>query len=218
MSVPPASAPRWAPNNPPQKTYPPSRGHPPQHPTSTPSLCPKTQLHPGAEFHGGTQDPHNLSGAPQIPLPPLPQVARDRAVKHWKFVEDLEDIDRDYGSGYPNGRSGWGLGGTGVSGPQGTLMSRRSSRLPPQTPRRRNGCGGTSSLSLGSPSSCASAGGRRRSCCSAGGSPSSGTREGVRMGGEESYRGCCSSGGSQCDAVGGSVVKGLWDEKGKVPV
>lgn len=38
------------------------------------------------------------------------------------------------------------------------------------------------------------------------------------MGGEESYRGCCSSGGSQCDAVGGSVVKGLWDEKGKVPV
>ncbi|XP_074882912.1 ribonuclease H2 subunit A isoform X2 [Buteo buteo] len=31
------------------------------------------------------------------------KVARDRAVKHWKFVEDLEDIDRDYGSGYPNG-------------------------------------------------------------------------------------------------------------------
>uniref|UniRef100_A0A8B9NP77 Ribonuclease n=1 Tax=Accipiter nisus TaxID=211598 RepID=A0A8B9NP77_9AVES len=30
------------------------------------------------------------------------KVARDRAVKHWKFVEDLEDIDRDYGSGYPN--------------------------------------------------------------------------------------------------------------------
>ncbi|XP_052655681.1 ribonuclease H2 subunit A isoform X1 [Harpia harpyja] len=30
------------------------------------------------------------------------KVARDWAVKHWKFVEDLEDIDRDYGSGYPN--------------------------------------------------------------------------------------------------------------------
>ncbi|XP_072704570.1 ribonuclease H2 subunit A isoform X3 [Ciconia boyciana] len=30
------------------------------------------------------------------------EVARDRAVKHWKFVEDLGDIDRDYGSGYPN--------------------------------------------------------------------------------------------------------------------
>ncbi|XP_072704568.1 ribonuclease H2 subunit A isoform X2 [Ciconia boyciana] len=30
------------------------------------------------------------------------KVARDRAVKHWKFVEDLGDIDRDYGSGYPN--------------------------------------------------------------------------------------------------------------------
>ncbi|CAN0025259.1 unnamed protein product [Bubo scandiacus] len=30
------------------------------------------------------------------------KVARDRAVKHWKFVEDLGEIDRDYGSGYPN--------------------------------------------------------------------------------------------------------------------
>ncbi|XP_059689068.1 ribonuclease H2 subunit A [Gavia stellata] len=30
------------------------------------------------------------------------KVARDRAVKHWKFAEDLGDIDRDYGSGYPN--------------------------------------------------------------------------------------------------------------------
>ncbi|KAM6229548.1 LOW QUALITY PROTEIN: ribonuclease H2 subunit A [Spheniscus humboldti] len=30
------------------------------------------------------------------------KVARDRAMKHWKFVEDLGDIDRDYGSGYPN--------------------------------------------------------------------------------------------------------------------
>ncbi|XP_075581342.1 ribonuclease H2 subunit A [Pelecanus crispus] len=30
------------------------------------------------------------------------KVARDHAVKHWKFVEDLGDIDRDYGSGYPN--------------------------------------------------------------------------------------------------------------------
>ncbi|KAM9251531.1 LOW QUALITY PROTEIN: ribonuclease H2 subunit A [Cariama cristata] len=30
------------------------------------------------------------------------KVARDRAVKHWKFVEDLGDVDRDYGSGYPN--------------------------------------------------------------------------------------------------------------------
>ncbi|XP_074990192.1 ribonuclease H2 subunit A isoform X1 [Calonectris borealis] len=30
------------------------------------------------------------------------KVARDRALKHWKFVEDLGDIDRDYGSGYPN--------------------------------------------------------------------------------------------------------------------
>ncbi|NWR95904.1 RNH2A Ribonuclease, partial [Furnarius figulus] len=31
------------------------------------------------------------------------KVARDRAVAHWNFVEDLgEDMDRDYGSGYPN--------------------------------------------------------------------------------------------------------------------
>ncbi|XP_075594149.1 ribonuclease H2 subunit A [Balearica regulorum gibbericeps] len=30
------------------------------------------------------------------------KVARDRAVKNWSFVEDLGDIDRDYGSGYPN--------------------------------------------------------------------------------------------------------------------
>lgn len=32
-----------------------------------------------------------------------PQVARDQAVKHWKFVEKLQDLDTDYGSGYPNG-------------------------------------------------------------------------------------------------------------------
>nr|XP_056718336.1 ribonuclease H2 subunit A [Euleptes europaea] len=30
------------------------------------------------------------------------KVARDRAVKNWKFVEDLEDAALDYGSGYPN--------------------------------------------------------------------------------------------------------------------
>ncbi|XP_053320773.1 ribonuclease H2 subunit A [Spea bombifrons] len=30
------------------------------------------------------------------------KVARDRAVKGWKFVEDLGDIDTNYGSGYPN--------------------------------------------------------------------------------------------------------------------
>uniref|UniRef100_A0A669QZN0 Ribonuclease n=1 Tax=Phasianus colchicus TaxID=9054 RepID=A0A669QZN0_PHACC len=31
------------------------------------------------------------------------KVARDRAVKCWNFTEDLgDDIDRDYGSGYPN--------------------------------------------------------------------------------------------------------------------
>ncbi|XP_069738496.1 ribonuclease H2 subunit A isoform X1 [Phaenicophaeus curvirostris] len=30
------------------------------------------------------------------------KVARDCAVKHWKFEEDLGEIDRDYGSGYPN--------------------------------------------------------------------------------------------------------------------
>lgn len=32
-----------------------------------------------------------------------PQVARDQAVKNWKFVEKLQDLDTDYGSGYPNG-------------------------------------------------------------------------------------------------------------------
>lgn len=32
------------------------------------------------------------------------QVARDRAVEHWKFSEDLGEVDTDYGSGYPNGR------------------------------------------------------------------------------------------------------------------
>ncbi|XP_032995682.1 ribonuclease H2 subunit A [Lacerta agilis] len=30
------------------------------------------------------------------------KVARDRVVKNWKFLEDLEDVDLDYGSGYPN--------------------------------------------------------------------------------------------------------------------
>nr|XP_033780104.1 ribonuclease H2 subunit A [Geotrypetes seraphini] len=30
------------------------------------------------------------------------KVARDYAVKHWKFLEDLEDVNLDYGSGYPN--------------------------------------------------------------------------------------------------------------------
>lgn len=32
------------------------------------------------------------------------QVARDQAVKNWKFVEDLENVNLDYGSGYPNGK------------------------------------------------------------------------------------------------------------------
>uniref|UniRef100_A0A8C4L8X6 Ribonuclease n=1 Tax=Equus asinus TaxID=9793 RepID=A0A8C4L8X6_EQUAS len=30
------------------------------------------------------------------------KVARDQAVKNWKFVEKLQDSDTDYGSGYPN--------------------------------------------------------------------------------------------------------------------
>ncbi|OCT90463.1 hypothetical protein XELAEV_18019079mg [Xenopus laevis] len=30
------------------------------------------------------------------------KVARDRVVKDWKFVEDLGELDADYGSGYPN--------------------------------------------------------------------------------------------------------------------
>ncbi|XP_007993619.1 ribonuclease H2 subunit A [Chlorocebus sabaeus] len=30
------------------------------------------------------------------------KVARDQAVKKWKFVEKLQDSDTDYGSGYPN--------------------------------------------------------------------------------------------------------------------
>nr|XP_004672511.1 ribonuclease H2 subunit A [Jaculus jaculus] len=30
------------------------------------------------------------------------KVARDRAVKTWRFVESLQDVDADYGSGYPN--------------------------------------------------------------------------------------------------------------------
>ncbi|XP_029413257.1 ribonuclease H2 subunit A isoform X2 [Nannospalax galili] len=30
------------------------------------------------------------------------KVARDQAVKNWQFVENLEDLDSDYGSGYPN--------------------------------------------------------------------------------------------------------------------
>uniref|UniRef100_UPI00398F5074 ribonuclease H2 subunit A isoform X3 n=1 Tax=Pristiophorus japonicus TaxID=55135 RepID=UPI00398F5074 len=30
------------------------------------------------------------------------KVARDHAVQSWKFVEDLEDLNLDYGSGYPN--------------------------------------------------------------------------------------------------------------------
>ncbi|XP_063305651.1 ribonuclease H2 subunit A [Pelobates fuscus] len=30
------------------------------------------------------------------------KVARDRVVKGWKFLEDLGDIDMNYGSGYPN--------------------------------------------------------------------------------------------------------------------
>lgn len=34
----------------------------------------------------------------------LSQVARDHAVKDWKFTEDLGRVDTDYGSGYPNGQ------------------------------------------------------------------------------------------------------------------
>ncbi|XP_010611670.1 ribonuclease H2 subunit A isoform X2 [Fukomys damarensis] len=30
------------------------------------------------------------------------KVARDQAVKSWQFVEKLQDLDADYGSGYPN--------------------------------------------------------------------------------------------------------------------
>lgn len=30
------------------------------------------------------------------------KVARDRAVKSWRFVEELEELDAEYGSGYPN--------------------------------------------------------------------------------------------------------------------
>lgn len=33
----------------------------------------------------------------------FPQVARDQVVKNWQFVEKLQDLDIDYGSGYPNG-------------------------------------------------------------------------------------------------------------------
>ncbi|KAK7797152.1 hypothetical protein U0070_020291 [Myodes glareolus] len=33
---------------------------------------------------------------------PCLQVARDQAVKNWQFVESLQDLDSDYGSGYPN--------------------------------------------------------------------------------------------------------------------
>ncbi|XP_074835892.1 ribonuclease H2 subunit A isoform X2 [Carettochelys insculpta] len=31
------------------------------------------------------------------------KVARDRAVKNWRFLEDLGDVSLEYGSGYPNG-------------------------------------------------------------------------------------------------------------------
>uniref|UniRef100_K7FZC5 Ribonuclease n=2 Tax=Pelodiscus sinensis TaxID=13735 RepID=K7FZC5_PELSI len=30
------------------------------------------------------------------------KVARDRAVKNWRFLEDLGDVSLEYGSGYPN--------------------------------------------------------------------------------------------------------------------
>ncbi|CAF92580.1 unnamed protein product, partial [Tetraodon nigroviridis] len=30
------------------------------------------------------------------------KVARDHAVKHWRFAEELGEADTDYGSGYPN--------------------------------------------------------------------------------------------------------------------
>lgn len=33
------------------------------------------------------------------------QVARDFAVKHWRFGEALGEVDADYGSGYPSGTS-----------------------------------------------------------------------------------------------------------------
>ena len=31
------------------------------------------------------------------------QVARDRAVKNWHFVEEIEMEENNFGSGYPNG-------------------------------------------------------------------------------------------------------------------
>ena len=30
------------------------------------------------------------------------KVTRDKAVKNWQFVENLQDLDSDYGSGYPS--------------------------------------------------------------------------------------------------------------------
>uniref|UniRef100_H3AGP5 Ribonuclease n=1 Tax=Latimeria chalumnae TaxID=7897 RepID=H3AGP5_LATCH len=37
-----------------------------------------------------------------FPVISYSKVARDHAVKSWKFVEDLGDINLEYGSGYPN--------------------------------------------------------------------------------------------------------------------
>ena len=73
---------------------------------SAASICAKVRLllamasssHPPAHVAGvpasGEGDPKFLS---------CPQVARDQAVKSWHFVEKLQDLDADYGSGYPNG-------------------------------------------------------------------------------------------------------------------
>lgn len=60
-----------------------------------PRLIPSVSLGRGqACLLCGEGDPKFLS---------CPQVARDQAVKNWHFVEDLQGLDADYGSGYPNG-------------------------------------------------------------------------------------------------------------------
>lgn len=73
---------------------------------SAASICAKVRLLPAM---ANSQHPPG-QGAGKTPMEvgdskflSCLQVTRDQAVKNWKFLEKLEDLDPDYGSGYPNG-------------------------------------------------------------------------------------------------------------------
>lgn len=73
---------------------------------SAASICAKVSpLLPmtGSQYPSGQGSGVAISREGDLKCLSCPQVARDQAVKNWQFVEKLQNLDTDYGSGYPNG-------------------------------------------------------------------------------------------------------------------